>query len=1012
MALSKEWNRRITLWLEELERQLFHPQGEVVLEGFTTLDRLTPDQAARGPYRPMAPGTSWGAAWEYGWFRGEVALPAEVQGSRIVLTLNPGPEGLVFVNGQASGALDKEHRQITLTRRAQGGERFFLLAEFYGGHGPIVESIGPVPPGRDPLPAPGPAQQTVKSSPWGIWDEEAFGLLIDAQTLFQTRNALPETSLRCSEIDEGLRDFSRIVDFEQPREGRQATYRAARQRLAPLLACVNGSTAPTFHIFGQSHLDLAWQWPREETVHKSARTVSTALSLLDEYPEMQFFWCQVPLFEALRDHYPEVWERTKARIAEGRIKVDGGMWIEPDTNLPGGESLIRQVLAAREFYCGELGQQNRVLWLPDTFGFSAVLPQIMKGTGLEFFATKKLIDNYNDTDRFPFVTFRWQGLDGSEVLSHVYRKCNSPIDPKTLVRRWEVDRLQKDHIATYLFPFGYGDGGGGPTRTHLEFTRRLQNLEGLPKTQWSDPASFFDDLASRGPVEEAYTGELYFQEHRGTYTSQARTKRANRKAEFALRDAEFWLSASGSLRGTPWPAGELKPLWTALLFNHFHDILAGASIRRVYVEAEAELEAVRRGAEALVSRALDADPAAEAGLTVYNSLSWERSALVAGPDGTWLRTRVPAAGWKGLSSADTRPAPVSDPVVLQAGSEGWTMENRHLRASVDRRGRVTSLVDKADGLEILAGPGNDFRLYKDVNNDYDAWDIASFYPSLEVQTDDPETTVEEGQRNPLFVTLRVRRTIARSTLVQEIRLEHDARKLEFHGVLEWNEDHRLLRVDFPTRLRADEALYEIQFGHVRRPTHKNRRYDADRFEGCHHKWMALAETGRGAALINDGKYGGSVAGGTLSLTLLKAAHVPDPQADRGIQVFSYAFFVWNGDFAAQGPIREAYEFNVPARVREGFRPSRSLVQIDAPSVVLETWKRAEDGSGDWILRLYEASGRGVRAQLQIGVPWERGWETTMLEHVAGEGFPAPGPVALEFRAFEIKTLRFRPLPTA
>lgn len=1005
MALTKEWSRRISLWIDELKRQLYVPGGTIPLEGFITPNRLTPEQAAAGAFVPMPPGTPWGAAWEYGWFRGEVVLPAAVQGQRIVVRLNPGLEGLVFVDGKAAGARDKEHHEITLTRRAQGGERFALLAEFYAGHGPIAESIGPVPPGRVALPPPAPAQRTVEASTWGVWDDEAFGLLIDTEALWQTRNALAETSLRVSEIDEGLRDFTRLVDFEQPADLRAQGYRAARQRLAPLLACVNGSTAPRFHIFGNSHLDLAWQWPQEETVHKSARTVSTQLALLDEYPEYRFFWCQVPLFEALKDHYPEVWARTKAHIDSGRIQVDGGMGIEPDTNIPGGEALIRQVLWAREFYCGELGQHNRVLWLPDTFGFSAVLPQIMKGTGLEFFGTKKIIDNYNDTDRFPLVTFRWRGLDGSEVLSHVFRKSNSVIDPQTLVKRWEVDRLQKDHVATYLFPFGYGDGGGGPTRTHLEFTRRLGNLEGIPRTQWSDPAAFFDDLVSRGPVEELYTGELYFQEHRGTYTSQARTKRANRKAEVALRDAEFW-AAAATLEGGLWPAAELTPLWRKLLFNHFHDIISGASIRRVHQEAEAELEAVRAGAEALTDRALSLGPR-QAGVTLYNSLSWDRQALVETPSG-WTQVEVPAAGWKTLDlEPGSVPTDPVDPVTLTPTADGWTLENRHLSAQIDRQGRLTSVISRASGLEMLAGPANVFRLYQDINNDYDAWDIASFYSSVEVDSGDPATEVVPELVSPWTVRLTVRRTLAHSTLVQQIRLDRNARRIEFHGTVEWKENHRLLKVDFPTRLRADDGLYEIQFGHVRRPTHKNRRYDADRFEGCHHKWMALAETGRGAALLNDGKYGGNILGGTLSLTLLKAAYVPDPQADRGTQVFSYAFLVWDGDFASQGPVREAYDFNVPVRRREGSRPEQSLVRVADPSVILETWKAAEDGTGDLILRFYEASGSGCRTEVGLNFPWSRAWETAMTEEPTGRHTEGPGPLSLEFRAFEIKTLRVR-----
>ncbi|MDP3177668.1 MAG: hypothetical protein Q8M76_07175, partial [Spirochaetaceae bacterium] len=452
MSLDKEWSRRIEAWLAELRRRFYKPLGTIELEGFATLERLRPEEAAARAFRPMPPGTEWGAKWEYGWFRGHLELPPGAAGLRIAARLSAGLEALVYVNGAAAGAVDREHREITLSRKARGGERFGFLAEFYAGHGPIEENCGPVAPGGDPLPEPGAAQRRVESSTWGSWDDLAFALWADAETLYQTRSVLPETSLLVSDIDEALRDFARIVDFELPEDAMRDTFRTARVRLGPLLERRNGSTAPLMHVFGNSHLDLAWQWPVEETIRKTARTMSTQLALLGEYPSYRYLLCQVPLMEMLRDHYPEIWARTRERIAEGSVIVEGGMWLEPDTNLPCGEALIRQIAFAKRFFREELGRDTKVLWLPDCFGFTAALPQIMKGAGLDYFATKKLIDNYSGGESFPYTTFAWKGLDGSEVLAHVYRKCNSPIDPKTLARRWNVDRVQKDGIATYLFP--------------------------------------------------------------------------------------------------------------------------------------------------------------------------------------------------------------------------------------------------------------------------------------------------------------------------------------------------------------------------------------------------------------------------------------------------------------------------------------------------------------------------------------------------------------------------------
>jgi alpha-mannosidase len=1022
--------------------------GELELSGFTTFERLTPAAAAARAFKPMPIGAQWGAKWEYGWFRSELELPASAAGLRIVLRLAPGAEGIVFLDGRAAGAVDREHREITLARPARGGERFSILAEFYAGHGPIEENCGPVAPGAIVIPEPGPTQRVVGASGWGAWDDEAFALWVDAETLFQTRSVLPETSLRVSEIDEGLREFTRVVDFELPPDAMRETFRAARAVLAPLLECRNGSTAPLMHIFGNSHLDLAWQWPMEETVRKSARTMSTQLALLEEYPGYRYLLCQVPLLEILRDSYPEAWERTKARIAEGSVLVEGGMYLEPDTNLPWGEALIRQIAFAKRFFREELGKDTRVLWLPDTFGFSAALPQIMKGAGLDFFATKKIVDNYTDGDPFPYSIFSWKGLDGTEVLAHIYRKCNSPIDPKTLAKRWNVDRRQLDGISSYLFPFGYGDGGGGPTREMLEFASRLGDLEGNPRTVMSGPLEFFEELAARGKPKDSYSGELYFQEHRGTYTSQARTKRANRKAELALRDAELWSAFACARSGFAWPEAELRAIWRSLLLNHFHDIISGASIHRVHEEAVAQLEGVAVAAAGLRQSALEAlgaggrESPGGGGFVLFNSLSWERTVQVLLPgrgigalrdadgnpiasqesaEGTWIEAKLPSCGWAAVVPGAALAPSAASPAGAAAGSgagdlqpirregELFILENEYIRAKVDSLGRLPSIVDRQTGLELAEAPCNELRLFKDVNSNYDAWDIESLYKGMPVDLGEGGAKVEIAAEGPLFAALRVRRRLGSSELEQEILLRRGSRMIEFRTSVDWREDHKLLKAAFPTRLRADEALYEIQFGHVRRPTHRNRRYDADRFEGCHHRWVALAETARGAAVLNDCKYGSDVDGGTISLTLLKAPFVPDPTADRCRHEFSYAFFPWSGDFASRGPVREGYGFNVPPAVLGGAagggRGRASLLSVDAPSVILEAAKLADDGSGDLVLRLYESSGSALRTVLRLGFDCLLCRETDLLESGGVEDPLSSNLVGLEFRAFEIKTLR-------
>ncbi|HRY53575.1 MAG TPA: glycoside hydrolase family 38 C-terminal domain-containing protein [Spirochaetia bacterium] len=1036
MSLTREWEQRIRCWIDELPRQFYEELGPVELEGFCTFERLRPEEAARRNFEPMPVGRAWGAKWEYGWFRGSLRLPAQAAGRRVVLRLNPGKEGLVFANGAALGARDREHTELCLCRDGRPGASYDILAEFYAGHGPIEENVGPVPPGRIPLPEPGPAQRVVEPSSFGLWDEDAFGLWVDALTLYQARSVLPEPSLRAAEIDEGLRGFCRLADFELPREGRDLSFRAARAALAPLLERRNGPTAPTLHVFGQSHLDLAWQWPREETLRKAARTVSSQLALMEEYPEYRFLWCQVPLFLMLKEGYPELYARLKEALRRGQLIAEGGMWLEPDTNLPSGESLVRQAIRAKRFFAEELGADTRVLWLPDTFGFSAALPQIMRQCGLDYFATKKLADGYGDGDPFPYNVFEWQGIDGSRVLSHLYRKCNSPLDPQTLARRWERDRVQKDGISAYLVPFGYGDGGGGPTREMLEFSRRLSDLEGLPRTRMSGPREFFEELERSGGARPAYVGELYFTEHRGTYTSQARLKRAGRKAELALRDAELWSAAAGRLAGRPYPREALEGAWTGLLMSHFHDVVTGVGIRRVVEEAEAELAASRAAAEAErdgALRAIAGAPSAGEALLVSNSLSWPRTELVELPEGaascsdaegrplpvqslggrTWALAELPSCGWASLlpsAEPPSGPAPRAGGAMAGAGEGGcraW-LENELLRVELDARGGVSRLYDKQSRREIAAGSCNELRMYRDVNANYDAWDIGSMYAELPVALDE-EAELRVLEAGPLAARVAVGRDLAHSRLEQIVSLRAGSRRLDFETRIDWREDHKLLKVAFEANVHADEALSEIQFGYVARPNHRSRKHDADRFEACHHRWVALVEPRRGFAVLNDCKYGASAQGRRLELTLLKSAFVPDMRADRGPQEFTYSIYAWNGSFADSGLVRRGYELNCPPVAlpmpAAAAGPPVSAFSIDDPAVILEAAKLAEDGSGDLVLRLYESLGSAARCALSIGLPAAGAAETDLLEAPRGALELREGRVELDFRPFEIKTLR-------
>jgi alpha-mannosidase len=1042
MALTIEWRKRIDNWRAELPAHFYRPLGAVALEGCVTREHLPVEKAGRGAFKQMPPGTPWGAKWEYGWFRGGVTAPREAAGKRLVLCLDAGGESLVFVNGAAWAARDAQHDTITLSRAARAGERFSILAEVYAGHGAAVVSVGPVPPGRLTVPEPPEKQTRVGESTFGIWQEDVYQLAMDLEALDGLRSTLDANSLRVSEIDAGLRDFTLLVDFELPREKMLASVAKCRRRLAPLLACRNGSTAPTMYAFGHAHIDVAWLWPLAETERKAARTLSTQLGLIDEYPGYRFLQSEPQLYQMVKTLYPELYQRIRKAVKQGRIVPEGGMWVEADTNLSGGEALIRQFLHGMRFFRAEFGVESELLWLPDVFGYSGALPQILKGCGIFYFSTAKIFWAYNGGDTFPYNTFIWEGIDGSAVLSHFTGNYNSTVDAAAIAKRWN-ERVQKDGISTRLVPFGFGDGGGGPTRDHLEQARRLEDLEGAPRVRHSHPLDYFRDQEKRSADLPRYVGELYFQAHRGTYTSQARTKRANRKSEIALREAETWATMAQALQGDVIPAAELDSAWKLLLLNQFHDIIPGSSIERVYVEALEAYEKVQAAGLAVTAAATAALAGSpqERSVAVFNSLSWERSALVPMPgvfesvtdadgrelpaqmvDGaSWVEVRVPSCGWTTVSpggaeqarartarSPAPRPRAFDGASLLRAGKR--LLENERIGVTFNDRGEITGIHDKEAGAELSDGICNQFAMYRDVPTCFDAWDIDSMYAAVPV--DLPEkATVEILDQGPLVARLRISRRINESVLAQIVSLRRGSRRVDFQTTVEWRESHKLLKVRFPVRYRAQEALHEIQFGHLARPTHLSRQFDGDRFEVSAHRWSALVEEGRGFALLNDCKYGVNVLNGSINLTLLKSPLAPDMNADKGTQVFTYSLFSWNGSLSTSGIVREGYELNCPVVTARGGVGQRSLIKVNSPHIILETVKPAETGAADcFVLRLYESMRTATRCTLTLDMPLAGVEETDMREREPRPLPVADGKVSLEFRPFEIKTLLVRCAP--
>ncbi len=989
--LPRQTRQRIEAWRAELPHHLYTPVGTVDFAGFTTFDRLTGEQAASMAMRPFPVGAKWGARWEYAWFSAEITLPEGCEGRRVALLPGVGGEQLIYADGVALGSNDKGRDYVTLRREGRAGEKLHLLIEAYAGHGARLENMGPCPPERDAIPPCPENQCTVKPSVLAVWNEDAYQLYLDVETLCDLLPHLPEKSLRYQRVARALTDFTFTADFEAPMEARHASFRQAREVLAPVLACRNGSTAPTMLLLGQSHIDLAWLWPEEETWHKVARTYANQLALMEEYPEYKFLLCEPKLLDMLRIQHPAIWARVKAAHERGQIDPEGAFYIECDTNLPSGESLIRQLVHGKRWFREHFGVESRVAFQPDTFGFTGALPQILKQLNIPYFATQKLLRADPECERFPYQNFVWEGIDGSTVQALSFFKNNARVTPTELVQRWENHRTQTENIDTLLFPFGYGDGGGGANRDMLETARRMADLEGLPRSHYGTLKGFFEENA-RQSEGNRWVGELYLSWHRGTLTTQRLTKSRAAWLEQDLHDAELLLALLPAKRAKHKPA--IAAAWDALQFCQFHDVAGGVGVRRVHEEAEAMLMEQSRRMDALKGDLLSGSQVAR-----FNALPWTRHEWV---DGQYCA----------IAPGISLPVPVQPQpektVSLTETAEGYLLENRLISATIDRRGRVVALTDKRNGLPLM-NPGqvmNDLRLYDNVEPVYDGWEMSRDWrrgltdAAFEVERVEAETRETQAE-------ITFRGTLGGSDVLMQMTLESEARWLECFINLDWQERRKLLKVHFQSNVLCEDALHEIQFGHVKRPCHASHAYAADRYESCSNRWTALCEENRGIAILTRDIRGVSTDRGEIALSLVRAPLVPDDQADRGHHTFHYAIMPIAANFADSGVVRAGYELVNP--MQGGYLVEQPIPAFlcEDKHVILETVKPADDGSGDIILRLYEAYRTTSTATIHLPMK-AKVYRSSMDEGEIGELLAAGDSITLPFKPFEIVTLRVIP----
>ncbi|MBW8853470.1 MAG: alpha-mannosidase, partial [Bradyrhizobium sp.] len=718
----------------------------------------------------------------------------------------------------------------------------------------------------------------------------------------------------------------------------------------------------------------------------------------DEYPEHVFCASQAQHYAWIRERDPALWDDIRERIVRGQWAPVGGTWIEPDCNLPSGESLARQFLYGQRFFERELGRRCTELWQPDVFGYTGQLPQLMREAGISRFLTQKL--SWNRFNPPEHHTFTWQGIDGSEVLTH-FPPADTYNAEATVGELRRNVRAYHDHDRSgdSLLVFGHGDGGGGPTRAMLERLRRARDLRGLPRTQIRHPEAFFDRLEASPRDLRTLVGELYFEYHRGTYTTQAALKRGNRRCEAALHDAELLCAVAARLGRSDYPRAELTEAWRLLLVNQFHDVLPGTSIGPVNERARAELADVEATADRLAADALASLAAGESPPAPVNTLPWARREVARDPTGALVLCEAPPCG----AGRMVAPSP-GDAVGLERTADGGAvLENAHLRATITAGGAIASLVHRASGREALAAPANRLELYEDRPVDWDAWDIDPFH--LETRADcAPADGIAGATGGPLRAEVAFERPVGeRSRLRQTIRLDAGAERLEVHTTADWHEAHRLLKVAVPLAVRATEATYETAFGVARRPTHYSTRHDLARFEVPGHRFADLSEHGFGVAVLTDSKYGYSAYGDTLRISLLRAPKQPDPDADMGQHAFAYALVPNAGAWQDAGIVAHARAFNAPLRCGAAAAGLPWLRVEGAPGLVLDGVKLAED-SGALVLRLYETHGGRGRARIHLGLPFRTARRSNLLEDDLGPADVEGDAVVVDFRPWQIATL--------
>ncbi len=1019
---------------QTLEPYVFTDIAEVEMKRYETLQQHYSIPEDGSLFTEIKKGDVWGGEGVYCWFKAKVNIPEKLAGKSIYIKPEVGGyEAMLWVNGIPSGTFATKFVQTghgnhycdLLVKEAHPGESIDVAVEFYAGHYIIGTQPFEIIPESD-------FRYKYNRVSLCTRNQDIVDFIADLRTLNQLVKKLDPLSFRRADIINCLTEVHKVVYYaveDVDTETWRSALLKAREIMKPLLEARNPESAPTAGIVGHSHMDTAWLWPITETIKKCARTYSNEISLMNQYPEYRFIQSSAYHTEMIRLHYPELFEQIREKVAEGRYEPNGAVWVECDCNITSGESMIRQFLWGQKYTQKYFDYTSNCFWLPDTFGYSAAIPQIMKGCRVDYFLTTKM--SWNDTNRFPYETFYWKGIDGTEVFTH-FNTTHCWPDPNSLIEqldgRGSSNYLRNKNVAkSRLIAYGYGDGGGGPQFEMIEMAKRVKDLDGCPKAEHVNVGRFMEKLEKEAVNPPAYKGELYLELHRGTLTNQHTIKRNNRLAEIALHDLEFLTVQKSVSQNIAAEDTEIRPLMETLLVNQFHDILPGTCIASAHDTCFSQMGELLESAQKLIGKTACAIPDKNA-VTVINTLGFDRDEIIY-VDG--FQNKVPAdknlitqrisniSGQEQLCIAKLK-LPSMGGSVLEFEEAGLTADKAEsafaykdnvlttpfARITFTEAGTISSFIDTRVNRELCGKglPLNTFLLAEDVPASWDNWDIDAdcqlkFAPCTKLAE---RRVAADGK-----IQFRIRSTYnisEKSTVKQDMIFYSTTPRVDFETVIDWKDKHRFLKVDFNTTIMSNTARHEIQFGHCQKPTTRNNSIEQAMFEVLNHKFTDLSETRYGVALLNDCKYGISVEGSDMRLSLHKGGCRPDPRGDAGVHECVYSFLPHIGAFSSENVVLPAYSLNYKPVVMEGRAEYRFFARVDCDNIIIETVKPCEENQKAYIIRLYEAEGTYVNAKVSLGTAPAGVEITNMLEEVL-ESVPGEKEINLSFNPFEIKTIK-------